>query len=375
MSDPIRRRKSFLATGGLQPGMWSMRKRSKATVALDIGSNIIKCLRVDHSGGTPVITNFAMVELLPEAIVEGEIMDRQMVVEAIRECLDRARIQDKQVVSAVGGRSVIVKKIIMDKMAAADAEEAIFWEAEQHVPFDIDDICLDFQILKDDVGANQMEILLVAAKKETIHGHAELIREADLQPVVIDVDAFAVQNAWENVHGGTSEEVVGLLNIGADVTSLCVVQSGIPYFTRDLNVGTNKLVEECQKEFGVGFDEARQIVANPESDQIQGPERLLQIVKVVAQDLSTGIDRSLSYLRTSGDAEAIDRIVLSGGGARFPGLKSALAEREGFEVEVGHPLSGMQYDPEVFANQNVDRLSPLLAVSCGLALRARGDKQ
>jgi type IV pilus assembly protein PilM len=354
--------------------MFSLKRRSKASVALDIGSSTIKCLRVDHSRGTPTITNFAMVELLPEAIVEGEIMDRQMVVEAIRECLDRAKIQDKQVMSAIGGRSVIVKKIIMDKMAAADAEEAIFWEAEQHVPFDIDDICLDFQIVKDDVGANQMEILLVAAKKETIHGQAELIREADLVPVVMDVDAFAVQNAWEHVHGGPSEEVVGLLNIGADVTSLCVVQSGIPYFTRDLNVGTNKLVEEAQKEFGVGFDEARALVANPESPDIKDADRLVEIVRGVATDLATGIDRSLSYLRTSGDAEAIDRIVLTGGGARFPGLKELLAERDAFEVEVGNPLAGMEYVPDVFGDFSVDRLSPVLAVSCGLALRARGDK-
>jgi type IV pilus assembly protein PilM len=259
-------------------------------------------------------------------------------------------------------------------MAAADAEEAIFWEAEQHVPFDIDDICLDFQIVKDDSGANQMEILLVAAKKETIHGQAELIREADLVPVVMDVDAFAVQNAWEHVHGGPSEEVVGLLNIGADVTSLCVVQSGIPYFTRDLNVGTNKLVEEAQKEFGVGFDEARALVANPESPDIKDADRLVEIVRGVATDLATGIDRSLSYLRTSGDAEAIDRIVLTGGGARFPGLKELLAERDAFEVEVGNPLAGMEYVPDVFGDFSVDRLSPVLAVSCGLALRARGDK-
>jgi type IV pilus assembly protein PilM len=352
-----------------------LRKRSKATVALDIGSNVVKCLRLDHSGEQPLITNFAMVELMPDAIVEGEIMDREMVVEAIRECLNQANVSDADVSTSIGGRSVIVKKIIMDKMAAADAEEAIFWEAEQHVPFDIDDICLDFQIVKEDVGANQMEILLVAAKKETIQAHAELVREADMRPVLIDVDAFAVQNAWEMNNGGPSDDVVGLMNVGADVTSLCVVQSGTPYFTRDLNVGTNRLVEEFQKEFGVSFDEARDFVAHPEKVEESEADRLVEIVRGVAQDLSMGIDRSISYLRTSGDAESIDRIVLSGGGARFPGLRQLLSEHDNYEIEIGNPLQCVGYDADVFGDENVDELAPLLTVSVGLGLRSQGDKQ
>lgn len=351
-----------------------LRKRSRATVALDIGSNIVKCLRMEHSDEGPTLTNFAMVDMLPEAIVEGEIMDRDIVVEAVRECLGRAAIQDDYVVSAVGGRSVIVKKIIMDKMTAADAQEAILWEAEQHVPFDIDDICIDFQILKDDVGANQMEILLVAAKKETIQSHAELLREAGLTPAVIDVDAFAVQNSWEAANGGVSEQVVGLLNVGADVTSICVVQQGVPYFTRDLAVGTNRFVEEIQKDFGVGYDEAREIVARPGEDDSVDVNKLIEIVEDVAEDLSTGIERSLSFLRTSGDAETIDRVVLTGGGARFPGLKEYLADRHGFLVEVGNPLQGLTYDEDVFLDHNAQKVAPLLAVSVGLGLRTRGDK-
>ena len=352
-----------------------LRKKSHATVALDIGSNIIKCLRIDHSAETPLLTHFAMVNLLPEAIVEGEIMDRDMVVEAVRECIERAGIQDGEVVCAVGGRSVIVKKILMDKMTAADAKEAILWEAEQHVPFDIDDICLDFQIVKEDAGANQMEILLVAAKKETIQNQADIIRESGLRPLIMDVDAFAVQNAYEATQGGASQDVIGLLNIGADVTSVCVIQNGVPYFTRDLAVGTNRFVEEIQKEFGVGEDEARAIVTDPGSDQSIDASRLIEIIHDVAEDLSTGIERSLSFLRTSGDAETIDRVILSGGGGRFPGLAEFLKDRHGFDVVTGNPLSAVNYDPSVFQDYDPDKISPLLAVSIGLGLRSRGDKQ
>jgi type IV pilus assembly protein PilM len=349
-----------------------LRKGSRSTVALDIGSNIVKALRLDNSGEMPVLTNFAMVDLPPEAIVEGEIMDRDMVIDAVRECFERAGIQDKGVVTAVGGRSVIVKKIIMDKMTADDAQEAILWEAEQHVPFDIDDICLDFQIVKDDVGANQMEILLVAAKKETIQSHAEILREANLNPMVVDVDAFAVQNAWEYGNGGPSEEVVGLLNIGADVTSICVVQDGIPYFTRDLAVGTNRFVEEIQREFGVSYEDAREIVIDPHANDDIAIEQLVEVVNGVAEDLSTGIERSLSFLRTSGDAETIDRVVLSGGGGRFPGLAEFLKDRHGFEVDEGDPLAGIGYEADLFEDYDLAEISPLLAVSVGLGVRNMG---
>ncbi len=350
------------------------RKRSRATVALDIGSNIVKCLRIDHSGERPRITNFAMVDLLPEAIVEGEIMDRDMVIDAIRECLGRAEISDDTVVSAVGGRSVIVKKILMDQMAEEDAREAILWEAEQHVPFDIDDISLDFQIVREDVGANQMEVLLVAAKKETIQGHADLLRDAELKPQIVDVDAFAVQNSWETANGGPSQEVVGLINIGADVTSVCIMQNGVPYFTRDLAVGTNRFVEEIQKEFGVGLDEAREVTAAPDKADVDA-DRLASVLVEVAEDISTGIERSLSFLRTSGDAESIDRVVLSGGGSRFPGLADFLRDRHEVEVEQADPLTAVDYDPETFVEYDTDEIAPLLAVSVGLALRQPGGEQ
>lgn len=351
-----------------------LRKRSRATVALDIGSNIVKCLRIDRSGETPLLTHFAMVDLLPEAIVEGEIMDRDMVIEAVRECVGRAGVPETKVVSAIGGRSVIVKKILMDKMTAADAKEAILWEAEQHVPFDIDDISLDFQIVKDDVGADQMEILLVAARKETIAQHAELLRDAQLDPLVIDVHSFAVQNCFEQMSGGVSKDVVGLLNIGGDVTNMCIVQNGVPYFTRDLTVGTNRFVEEFQKNLGMNDDDARRMVADPASNPDVTPEQLLDVVTNVAEELNTGIERSLSFLRTSGDAETIDRLVLTGGGGRFPGLAEFLKERHEIPVEYGDPLGAIDYDPDLFEQTNIERISPLLAVGVGLGLRSVGDK-
>ena len=176
-----------------------LKGKQKSLIGMDIGSNVVKCLRLDLSNDRPLITHFAMADLPPEAIVDGEIMDRELVIEAIRSAAEEAGIPDEPVATAVAGRAVIVKKIVMDKMSEDDAREAIYWEAEQHGPFDIDDITLDFQILQDDIGADQMELLLVAAKKDMILGQAELIRDAGFRPLVIDVASFANQNTWESV--------------------------------------------------------------------------------------------------------------------------------------------------------------------------------
>jgi len=351
-----------------------LRKRSRATVALDVGSNKVKCVRIDHSGDAPMLTHFAMVDLLPEAIVDGEIMDRDMVVEAIRECVGRAGVPENRTVSAVGGRSVIVKKILMDKMTQADAKEAILWEAEQHVPFDIDDISLDFQIINEDVGADQMEILLVAARKETVQQHIELLRDAGLEPDIIDVHAFAVQNAFEAAVGGAGEEVIALLDIGGDVTSLTIVRDGTPHFTRDIATGSNFVVEEVQKRFGMNDEDARRACVHPEESEDIDVTQLTEVISDVAEELATGIERSLSFLRTSGEVEAIDRVVMTGGGSQFPELENILSTRCELPVEICDPLGAVDYDPELFDQYQVDDIGPMLAVGLGLALRRQGDK-
>jgi type IV pilus assembly protein PilM len=350
-----------------------LRKRSRATVALDIGSNTVKCVRIDHGGDAPMLTHFAMVDLLPEAIVDGEIMDRDMVVEAIRECVGRAGIPEERVVSAVGGRSVIVKKILMDKMTQADAKEAILWEAEQHVPFEIDDISLDFQILNEDVGADQMEILLVAARKETVQQHIELLRDAGLEPDIVDVHAFAVQNAFEAAVGGAGDDVVALLDIGGDMTTLAIVRDGTPHFTRDISVGANRVIEEFQKRFGMTDEDARAACVHPEQSDEVDPDQLAAIISEVADELSTGIERSLSFLRTSGEVEAIDRLVMTGGGSQFPGLAEFLNQRNEIPVETCDPLGAVDYDPDLFEQHQIDDIAPMLAVGVGLGLRRTGD--
>lgn len=351
-----------------------LKKKGKTTVGLDIGSSLIKAVEIDHSKDEPTIIRFGMSKLLPEAIVDGELMDRNLVIEGIQECLENGRISRKEVVTAVSGRAVIVKKVVMDKMSPDDAQEAIFWEAEQHVPFDIDDVCLDYQILQEDVGANQMEILLVAAKKEMINTHAELVRDAGLTPSLIDVDSFAIQNSFEMTEPREERSVKGLINIGADVTNINIVQDDIPHFTRDLSIGANSFIEAFQKDLEVSYDEACGIITG--EFQYNDEEKLEETVRSACSDLSMGIERSISFLKTAGDAEGIDEIVLSGGGAKIPKLEEMLAEKHGVGFRIANPLASLRYGEEVFANtaMSIEDLSPLLTVGVGLALRREGDK-
>ncbi len=385
-----------------------LKRKQKSLIGMDIGSNVVKCLRLDLTEERPMVTHFAMADLPPEAIVDGEIMDRELVIEAIQEAAQKAGIPDEPVASAVAGRAVIVKKIVMDKMSEADAREAIYWEAEQHVPFDIDDITLDFQVLQEDIGADQMELLLVAAKKDMILGHAELIRDAGFQPWVIDVASFANQNTWENLAGHKavadeaaeetpdpvdSEDMVGelgafepevneehvsdaeestgefvaLLDVGGGVTNVHIVRDGVPYFTRDLPVGVGHFVEEFQKQLGLTYDTAEGVARG----HLEGVDQQLvtDIVRSVGSEIYQGLEPSLSYLKTSGEADGIDRIVLSGGGAHLPGLLEYLSESYNVPSEKADPLAGLDYNPDLFGDGEAEELSPLLTVSVGLALR------
>ncbi len=374
-----------------------LKPKQKTLIGMDIGSNVVKCLRLENDSERPRITHFGLVPLPPEAIVDGEIMDRELVIQAITECAKQAQLPDEPVASAVSGRAVIVKKIVMDKMSYDDAREAIYWEAEQHVPFDIDDITLDFEILREDIGASQMEMLLVAAKKDMILNHAELIRDAGFQPAIIDVASFANQNAYEYarkvlheaeevpaeellspelIDDGSGEEplddessgeFVALLDVGGGVTSVHIVRDGIPYFTRDLPVGTTHFIEEFQKQLGLTYETA-QSVAQGHLEEVD-EELVQEIVRNVGSDIYQGLEPSLSYLKTSGEADGIDRIVLSGGGAKLPGLTDYLAGCYDVAAEVADPLAALDFDPDLFGEADPAEMSPMLTVSVGLALR------
>jgi type IV pilus assembly protein PilM len=339
--------------------------RKAMTVGLDIGSGLIKLVAISHATGGPVLTKVAFTTIGNDAIVEGEIMDPGIVAEAIKDCMASAGIKTKQVVTAVGGRDVIVKKITMDRMQEDDAREVIRWEAEQHVPFDMDNVELDFQILDPEGEGLQMTVLLVAAKRELVEHKIALLNEVGLQPTIIDVDAFALHNAFEINYPEAMNGVVGLVNIGHENTNIYILDDGVPVLTRDIPVGTRRFREDLQRERGQSAEEAEMMLQGGVAGEI--PEGFLQSR---TEELAVGIERAGAFLQTaSRSAGGIGRIFITGGGARIPRLSRALGDRLKIPVQLANPIEKLQVADGVFDSMQVDEVAPLLMLPIGLALR------
>jgi type IV pilus assembly protein PilM len=337
----------------------------KTSVGLDIGSGMIKLAVIDHGGSEPELTKVAITEVAADAIVEGEVMDPGIVAEAIRGLFTTAGVKQKSVITAVGGRDVIVKKIQMDRMKEADAREVIRWEAEQHVPFDMASVELDFQILDPEAEGLQMEVLLVGAKRELVEGRVGLLGEAGLDPGIIDVDAFAIHNAFELNYPDAMQGVVGLVNIGHEVTNVNILEDAVPVLTRDLPVGTRRFREDLQREKQLSADESERV--------IQGQEQsadLTEYVDARGEEIAVGVERAAAFLATASRASGgLSRVYTSGGGARIPGLNEALASRLHVPVELASPLQRLKVRDSVFDLVAADEVAPLLMLAVGLALR------
>ncbi|HOX20652.1 MAG TPA: type IV pilus assembly protein PilM [Gemmatimonadales bacterium] len=339
--------------------------RKRTTVALDIGSGLIKLVVIDHGSGEPVLTKVAFTSVVDGAIVEGEVMDPGIVADAVRGLLSTAGIKAKKVVTAVGGRDVIIKKISMDRMKEGEAREQIRWEAEQHVPFDMDNVELDFQILDPEGEGLQMAVLLVAAKRELVETKQTLLSDVGLEAAVIDVDAFALHNAFELNYPDAMRGVVGLVNIGHEMTNVNILDDGIPVLTRDIMIGTRRFREDLQRERNMSADEADQLLRGFERNDALEP-----LLASRGEELAVGIERAAAFLQSSSrSASGLARIFTSGGGSRIPGLNRILADRLRLPVQTANPLERLQVADGVFDTMSLDEVAPLLMLPVGLALR------
>ena len=342
--------------------------KKPATIGLDIGSSQIKIVEIQKTGKGLSLVNYGIAPLLPEAIVEGEIMDRTLVIDTIKTLLETRQIKSNNVVTAVSGRGVIVKRINMDRMKEQEARERIKWEAEQHVPFEISDVVLDFQIINPDSGNNQMEVLLVAARNETVNVHLDLLSGAGLNPILLDYGAFAVQNAFEAGYEMPADEIIALVNVGADNTNINFVKNGVPYFTRDLPMASNSCLQLMQKNLGISYEQATELIKGETVSDVS-QESAASVFQSFSDDFASSIERTLSFLAMSGGGERMSRIYMSGGGALIPSLQDHLKERFGIPVEIMNPLQKISYDPGLFGAVATEKISPILTLAIGLGLR------
>lgn len=346
--------------------MVSFLRRTRSTVGLDIGSGFIKVAVIDHSGSEPELVHVSHTPLIADAIVEGEVMDPPLVVETVRTLLDTAGLKPKRLVASVGGRDVMVKKIQMDRMKESDAREVIRWEAEQYVPFDMENVQLDFQILDPLDDGLQMNVLLVAAKREVVDQRVALLRDAGLSPSVVDVDSFALHNAFEYNYPDAMTGVVALVNVGHEISTVNVLQDGTLILTRDVPFGSRRLREELRRLHGLSAEEAESVLQG----RSERAAEFRELLGEGSEELAIGIERAVAFLAVSDAGGGLQRVYLSGGGARIPGLVEVVAARLKARTEVANPLQRLRVRPGVGAVFPVDELAPMLMLSVGLALRA-----
>jgi len=337
--------------------------RRKTTVGLDVGSGLIKIAVIDHSKGGPELVKVAITKLQPDAIVEGEVMDPGIVSDAIRAALDNAGVSGKNIVTAVGGRDVMVKKIQTERVKEKQARELMRWEAEQHVP-DVESVELDFQILDEGRDADEMNVLLVAAKRDLVDAKIRILADAGVTPRVVDVDAFALHNAFEVNYPEAMKGFVGLVNVGNEVTNVNIMDNGVPILTRDLPLGTRRFSEDLQRQHGLS--------ARDSENLIRGYDRSPQLDSVLSmrvEEIALGVERAAGFLATSRNTAQLRAVYVCGGGSRTPGLAELLGDRLKIKVEHANPLARLNIRDGALDSLTTDEVAPLLMLPIGLALR------
>ena len=331
----------------------------KNCIGLDIGSSSVKVVQIKETSKGLQLVNFGFEPLPAQTIVDGAIMNQGAVVEAIRTLRDNLGIKGREVATAISGHSVIIKKIKVPPMTPEELEEQIPWEAEHHIPFSKDDVEIDHQLVTSEATSDgQMELLLVAAKKEVVADYSMVIREAKLQPLVMDVAAFTIQNAFEANYPVVPEEAIAVINIGATLSNINIIAGGSSAFTRDVTVGGNAFTEEIQKRLNVSQEEAEAWKIASVADGVVGK-----------------FQRSLDFYLASSTDATISKIYLCGGSAKVPSLQRALESKARAAVEVMDPFRKVAVDAHRFDVGFVQQHSAEAAVAVGLSLRRPGDKQ
>ncbi|MBW2029300.1 MAG: type IV pilus assembly protein PilM [Deltaproteobacteria bacterium] len=355
-------------------------------VGLDIGSHSIKLAEIDDGKKGMILKNFGIIGLPQDAIVEGSIKEMEIVSSAIKNLYKNLGVKNKNVVTSISGYSVIVKKITINRREESELEETIKEEAEQYIPFDINDVNLDYEVLSEIKGEEKevkdeeekdkesdfMDVMLVAAKKDIVEDYVSLLHLTGLSPVILDVDAFALQNCFEK----NSEEISGcyaIVNVGAEELGINAIKNGVSIFTRDSSYGGYQINEAIMSKFNVSYEEAERLkLGGTKIDKERG--KMEEIFTTVVSGWVNEIKRALDFLATTYPEEKIEKIYVSGGSCRIPGFQKYLTMETDSEVVELNPFASLQINDKIFDPRYLSYMAPQAGVAVGLALRSIGDK-
>jgi type IV pilus assembly protein PilM len=350
--------------------------KKKAIVGVDIGSSAVKAveLKAGGKGGSEYqLVNIGLEPLPPEAIVDGAIMDSGSVIDAIQRLFSASKIKTSDVATSVSGNAVIVKKISLPQMSNEELAESIHWEAEQYIPFDIQDVSIDYEVIEGGGSGGNMDVLLVAVKKDKISDYTSAITQAGKTPSMVDVDVFALQNCYEINYGSDPGRVIALLNVGASIMNINIIKGGTSIFNRDIAVGGNQYTDAIQKDLNLSFEQAESL---KKGGRVEGAavENLHPILQAVSENIALEIQKTFDFFKATSSEDRIDRIFLSGGTSKVHGLRDLLAERFDAGVEIMNPFNNVTYNPRDFDPDFINEIGPQAAIAVGLAVRKAGDR-
>jgi type IV pilus assembly protein PilM len=351
--------------------------KGRNCVSLDIGSSSVKLCALKSSKRGLQLQAFDYERLPPETIVDGALMNASIVSDAIQELLGRNKVRYKDTAMSVSGNTVIIKKITLPLMTQEELEESIQWEAEQYIPFDIKDVFIGHEVVAPRTEQGQMDVVLVAAKREMINDYTAVAHDAGLNPIVMDVDSFCLQNCYEANYGFHQGETVVLLDIGNSVVTMNVVTDGITMFTRDLSMGGSDITDEISKQLNITYEEAElyKMGGSPgaQTDEVL-PHEVEKIIGEKAEDMAAEIQRSIDFYAATAASSQIDKIVVSGGTAAIPSLVRIISRTSGVPSEVINPFRNVTYDDRNFPPERVQKWAPIAAIAVGLALRRTNER-
>ncbi len=346
----------------------------KDIVGIDVGASAVKLVQLHEGKSGYQLLKLDREPLPPEAVVDSSIMDSSAVVMAIRDLMARNHIKSQDVATSVSGHSVIIRKISLALMTEEELESSIQWEAEQYIPFEMSEVFLDYHILGPDPNdQGQMEVVLVAAKKDFVDEYVAVFKESGLAPVIVDVDCFSIENIYCSVYDDDTANIVALIDMGASGIQVNVLKNGVSVFTRDIQLGGNSYNEELQKRFGINSDDAESLKLGVNQLSIDS-DLVQEALSHVTESLIQEVRRALDFFSATFADERVEKIFVTGGVAQTPNVISSLSEGLDTPVEILDPFSRMVISEKDFDLDYVQSVSPFFSVAAGLATRKLGDK-
>lgn len=342
-------------------------------VGLDIGSSFIKVAEIKVTGKGHVLNKFGMSRIAPGSIVGGRVVKMDDLANDIKSLFKSQKIREKNVAISTGGHSVVIKTINTSNKPEKELHETIYSEAEQYIPYDIDDVNIDYQILgESEFSPDQINVLLVAVKKDLVAEYIDLIHKAGLNPTIIDVDTFALQNVYEILPYENREKITLLIDVGASKTSLNILKANVSLMMRDNVSGTDQIIEEICNQYDISVDDAYHAV-NGETDTIS-QDKIQEISLKIAQSWCAEICEVVNVYQSGSNDELVENIVLSGGGVFVEGFKESLMSELDADVSIINPFEALTFNEQKFPDSFITKASPLAPIAIGLALRRVDDK-